>query len=967
MTISAVDTQFRLGLQRVIARLKDKEAFRIVQADLGDPDPAIRAGAVRLIGELELQEFLPNIMERLQKLYGQQHPPAELQFTIAVFNALEKIGDQAVSEELSRRFEQLSDKLRSPALYVIASHSAGSSLIDGFFQGLLRVDTPYPSLRAQAIHLYGSMAAGHADPKSVVARIRKSMRDGDLVVAAAAAESMAKILGDRVFELPEWKDLAVDVKVAILQSAPAIPSFALEEALKSDSPAVLASAVQRVLAASAPPQAIRDVLRIYSTEISEELVVTDRLTHALGLWAADKQGRVVVIQAFSNLLRRHAGVLEKFLPTPGTMLGDLDRTLAKLRRAILRSGSEEISDLLTGALAGKIAAPAVLRAIAERCKEYPKEKDLRPVVEEVMSVADERVRKRIATEVRVVPPGAFIPIKRLLKIMPPVREAGLTSSLKLIRELAKAHADEDLEWMAVMHLAGCGEAAAQAAVCDAVRDGKSADVSVWIRALSADAASPRVRDTFLRVIERSTQPETFRTAAELLTSKADAEVSNVLMKRLPDLKGALRFVVIQAIGRMGDRVHLPVFLSELRAIEEDRKLAALLGLEKLLDANAELPPDTVSAPLYELKNHKSSMVRASAVGLLVRLKDPNSADLVSDLISSEGTLPLGAYRLAQDLAKEELPEEARLKLFQALASRIGRMREEEEAVCAAFKDILGERPFTSFLKPRRQRAEAVQDLRELLRVRPAAKASTDFKISKSIQRLAITFIDITGFTPRAAKMSAIELGVFLVQVEDEIMPFVKKNNGTLVKRLGDGFLVTFPGSAQAVSGCLEMLQYLAKKNQLLQEDDRIRLRAGIHVGDVLVDRDDVFGDTVNMAARIEALAKPMCICLTEDVYKELPSKNDAIEFLGPTRVKGKEEPVPVYRIRLDVIYEAQTEAIQKLMAAPNWLPKIKRFETRIEERYQRLKEKIEEARAAVDRGDHAHADALIEDIEKQML
>lgn len=980
MTVAAaIDTTFRLGLQRVLARLKDKESFSIVQADLGEGDPEIRAGAIRLIGELQLDEFLPNIMERLQKLYGRHHPPAELPFTIAVFNALEKIGDAAISEELARRFEQLSDKLKSPALRVIAAHGSGSAVVDGFFQGLLRIDTPYPNLRAEAVELYGALASGHPDVKSVVAVIRKCLKDADLHVALAASDSIAKLLGERVFELPEWKDLPAIVKGHILEAAPGVPSVVLEEGLKSESADVKRASVNRILTAEHTPQAARDVIRIYSADVSEETVVADRLMASLGRWNASSQNRLVLIQVFLHLLKRHAGVLEKFLPAPGTILGDMDRLLGRLRRALLRTGTEKMSEALHQVMTGRGSARDVFDHVDAMLVIYPKEKELKSTIEEMMAITDDRTRKRVAAEVKTIPAGAFIPIKKILKVLPPLRESALVASLRVIKDLARFHGDKELEWLAVVHLAGCRETASLAMVCDAVLGGGTerkpdatpargqVDVSLWIRSLSLDTANARVRETLLSLIRASKQSETFRAAVEILTAKVDTEVSNILMLRLPSLSGALRFIVIQAIGRMGDRVHLPVFLTELRAKEEDRKLAGLLGLEKLLDSNPDLPPDTVSGPLYELKNHASAFVRASAISLLVRLKDPNRVDLVSELIASEGTIPHGAYRLVQDLAKDEVSDDGRLKLFQALLGRIGRMSDDEELIADSFRAVLAGRPFSEMLKPQKQRAEAVQDLKELLRTRGASQAASDFKISKSIQRRAITFLDITGFTPRAAKMTAIELGFFLVQVEDEILPYIHGRNGILVKRLGDGFLLSFPGSVEALASALEMLQHLAKKNQLLQEEDRVRLRAGIHVGDVLVDRDDVFGDTVNVAARVEAQAKPMCICFTEDVYKELPTRNESIEPMGPTRLKGKEEPVPLYRIRLDVIYEAQTEALQKLMSTPDWMPKIQKFESQLEERYQRIKEKIEEAKQMVAHGDYIHAESLVEEIEKMML
>ena len=970
------DAEFRLGLQRLLALLGDRESFSIVQADLGDEDPQIRAGAIRLIGELGLSEYLPNILDRLQKIYGKQQSQKELPFTVAVFSALKKIGTTEIAEELSRRFEQLPEYLRLPALYVIAAHGAGSEPIDRFFQGLLRPDTPHPDLRPDAIELYGALVA--REPGPALAMFRSALTEGNPDVSRAAAAALAGLLAERVFEISDWPRLPSGLQAQILRIAPSVPAAAPGGAMESEHIEVKQEAVTRILSAAEPPHAILDVIRIFSAESEWDTVGADALASTLARWYSTGQGRLALVQMFSYILRRPGGVLEKFLPAPGPILADIDRLIARLRRALLRTGSPRMANALADALIGKAAPAGVIDLVDGLLSLYPREKELRATVEELLGIPDERTRKRIASEVRQIPAGAFIPLKKILKILPPLKEPSLNPTLKIIRDLSRAHSDAELEWLAVTHLAGCGDPSAAGAVCDAALrgvaesgDGEShrgLDVSVWLRTLSMDTAPARIRETLLAIIRRTSQPDTFRAAVELLSVKNDPQVSSALMERLPDLVGTLRFTAIQAIGRMGDRVHLPVFLAELSADRQERQLAGLLGLEKLLDANPDLPPNTVSTPLYELNRCPDLTIRTAAVGLLVRLNDPNRMDLVADIVAAPQPVPASAYRLVSALAQENISEEDRTKLFRALLSRIGRMSDEDsEPIADAFRAVLAGRPFASLLQTERQRADEVQDLSDLLRRRSGAQAATDFKISKSIQRRSIAFIDITGFTPRASRLTAIELGVFLVQVEDEILPYIKKHEGALIKRLGDGFLVSYPGSVRALTSGLEMLQFLARKNQLLQEEDRVRLRIGIHTGDVLVARDDVFGDTVNVAARVEALGKPMCVTFTEDVFRDLPGRNRVIEPLGPTKLKGRDEPIEIYRIRLDVIYEAQTDAIRKVMAMPDWMPKIKKFKTDLEERYRRLSEKIEEAEHMAERGDFAHAESLVIEIEKQML
>jgi class 3 adenylate cyclase len=115
--------------------------------------------------------------------------------------------------------------------------------------------------------------------------------------------------------------------------------------------------------------------------------------------------------------------------------------------------------------------------------------------------------------------------------------------------------------------------------------------------------------------------------------------------------------------------------------------------------------------------------------------------------------------------------------------------------------------------------------------------------------------------------------------------------------MGDGALVEFPSVVDAVECAAAIQSGVAERQADMPEDRRIAFRIGINIGDVIVEEEDVYGDGVNVAARLEALAEPGEICVARNVYDQVKSKVAfAFEPMGEHRVKHIPEPVTVYRV-----------------------------------------------------------------------
>jgi adenylate cyclase len=132
-----------------------------------------------------------------------------------------------------------------------------------------------------------------------------------------------------------------------------------------------------------------------------------------------------------------------------------------------------------------------------------------------------------------------------------------------------------------------------------------------------------------------------------------------------------------------------------------------------------------------------------------------------------------------------------------------------------------------------------------------------------------------------------------------VRPLFAAHQGREIKSMGDGFLVEFESALTAVECALEIQRVLHDHNLPAPDDARIRLRIGIHLGDVVHTGDDLFGDSVNIASRIEPLAEPEGICISESVFGQVRNKiSNRLERLEPMVLKGVRFPMDVYRVVL---------------------------------------------------------------------
>src|SRR5579871_3913627 len=173
-------------------------------------------------------------------------------------------------------------------------------------------------------------------------------------------------------------------------------------------------------------------------------------------------------------------------------------------------------------------------------------------------------------------------------------------------------------------------------------------------------------------------------------------------------------------------------------------------------------------------------------------------------------------------------------------------------------------------------------------------------MSESRKLAAILVADVVGYSRLAGADEERTLARLRGLRSDLIDPAVAAHHGRVVKRTGDGSLIEFRSVVDAVRCAIEVQGGLVERNAGLPLERRIEFRVGIHLGDVVEESDgDLMGDGVNIAARLEGIATPGAICLSEDAYRQVKKRLDlTVGDLGEQNLKNIAEPIRVYSLEV---------------------------------------------------------------------
>src|SRR5437899_9112486 len=199
-------------------------------------------------------------------------------------------------------------------------------------------------------------------------------------------------------------------------------------------------------------------------------------------------------------------------------------------------------------------------------------------------------------------------------------------------------------------------------------------------------------------------------------------------------------------------------------------------------------------------------------------------------------------------------------------------------------------------------------------------------MSENRKLVAILAADVVGYSRLANADEDRTLARLRALRSDLIDPTIAVHHGRVVKRTGDGALVEFRSVVDAVRCAVEIQNAMAERNAGVAAERRIDFRIGIHLGDVVEESDgDLMGDGVNIASRLESVAAPGAICLSEDAYRQVKARLDLlVSDLGQTQLKNIAEPLRIYSLAVGVAATTRPTPQGEPVAtiAPNATPRL---------------------------------------------
>jgi adenylate cyclase len=183
---------------------------------------------------------------------------------------------------------------------------------------------------------------------------------------------------------------------------------------------------------------------------------------------------------------------------------------------------------------------------------------------------------------------------------------------------------------------------------------------------------------------------------------------------------------------------------------------------------------------------------------------------------------------------------------------------------------------------------------------------------------AILAADVAGYSRLMGEDEEGTLAALTAHRTELFEPCIAEHRGRVVKTTGDGLLVEFASVVDAVRCAVAFQEGMAVQNSDTPQDRRIEFRIGVNLGDVIVQDDDVFGDGVNVAARLEGLAEPGGVVVSGKVHEEVRTRIDiGFDNLGPQPVKNIAEPVNAFRIRFGAVTAATSDGQLPLPEKPS--------------------------------------------------
>jgi class 3 adenylate cyclase len=390
------------------------------------------------------------------------------------------------------------------------------------------------------------------------------------------------------------------------------------------------------------------------------------------------------------------------------------------------------------------------------------------------------------------------------------------------------------------------------------------DRYIRLALLDALSASPAVGDDLLRAI------------LQLFVLEADTEVVSKLAELL---------------GSKADMGIALAFIDVYEGVDEGKRVLAISAIHRIAERSASVTGSVITEFLYRVLRSGSSAVIARVPATLFALADDYAPRVLSEVLSRLASAE--RITLVRDL-RDDLRPSVIAAIWSLLREKDPQLQETLRSVLPVTSDPRAQQLLVSMVRILRMPAGDIEVADVEPVDEPEARFSTEkdtYKFEREHVRVcAVLFSDIQDYSSKAEELSSLEITSLLQEYEGILLPIVGAHEGALVKRMGDGHIFLFSESMSAVLAAIRVQKALRRFNRFRPEKMKVIVRIGIHWGEVVEKGGDALGNTVNIAARLQSMARGGSACISQELFVRVADWIHAND-LGMLGIKGIRDPL----------------------------------------------------------------------------
>lgn len=356
--------------------------------------------------------------------------------------------------------------------------------------------------------------------------------------------------------------------------------------------------------------------------------------------------------------------------------------------------------------------------------------------------------------------------------------------------------------------------------------------------------------------------------------------------------------LFHALGKIGNIHTIDFLLSEFIENQPDgADLSVVDCISSIAERNLE-SKGMITENLYRLLKHCRGISKFEVIAVLIILRDDYAEKILIENIKKSSKREFVYFFSRLFSLFESFEPNDRIKYLGYLIELIKCIRERPEFADSISQiiSILSnqEKKMLSSVIIDQSKIEIKKEDSLETSVGELSEKKKFIEEREHQKELTIFFSDIAGYTKKSSELSLLDTIELVREYEGISLPLIENNGGSIIKKMGDGLMVSFANPQKAVITALEIQNELQNLNQFRIGLRKIIIRIGINTGLVYIKEGDIFGDTVNIASRMETSAKPGTILITESTYDKIKKNIFCLRFPA-IKVKGKDEPLTCFR------------------------------------------------------------------------